>query len=159
LIISANRPNFCVMGTITCNRCRKTLDADQFALKRSSATIRRNRCRRCCEPADRWQRLNAEKARQAMLDYRSRGGSRSHHLRKVRGIDPAEYDRMLAAQSGVCAICASDKPGGRWSYFNVDHCHATGRVRGLLCSPCNRALGFFCDDPIRLARAIEYVSR
>jgi len=69
----------------------------------------------------------------------------------------AEYNALLEIQGGVCAICGSDDPktGGR--SFAVDHDHVTGKVRGLLCSPCNRALGGFNDDPVRLQRAVDYL--
>ena len=53
------------------------------------------------------------------------------------GVTSADYDRMLAAQGGVCAICGSPPKTRR---LHVDHDHATGKVRGLLCHRCNRAL-------------------
>jgi hypothetical protein len=59
---------------------------------------------------------------------------------------------MLARQRGVCAICKrSDQT------LCVDHCHATGKVRGLLCAKCNSTLGFCDDDPKRLLAAIAYL--
>ena len=78
---------------------------------------------------------------------------------KQYGIDGPEYDRMLHDQGGVCAICKSpstgDKRGGR---FHVDHCHTTGKVRGLLCLSCNHGLGKFKDSTESLKRAIEYLN-
>jgi hypothetical protein len=56
-----------------------------------------------------------------------------------------DYDRMLAKQNGACAICKTttiDKQDRR-KYWCVDHCHATGKVRGLLCVKCNIFLGHF----------------
>jgi hypothetical protein len=64
---------------------------------------------------------------------------------------PADYDAMLAEQDGVCAIC---KTGGH--KLNIDHCHKTNLVRGLLCSACNLGLGNFGDDPGFLRMAADY---
>lgn len=63
---------------------------------------------------------------------------------------------MLERQGGVCAICKEKPKNGRLA---IDHLHGTDKVRGLLCSPCNTALGLFKDDPERLAAAIEYLKR
>lgn len=71
------------------------------------------------------------------------------------GITPAEYDQMLAAQGGVCAICG----GGEWSTrrLAVDHCHKTGKVRGILCSHCNVTLGQMKENPQALRAAADYL--
>ena len=83
---------------------------------------------------------------------------RDRKLRAKYGIGIDEYDRLLAAQGGRCAICKSPDPRNRWGVFVVDHCHATKRNRGLLCGPCNLMLGYAQDDPETLSAAIEYLS-
>ena len=65
-----------------------------------------------------------------------------------------DYEAMLVRQGGVCAICKGKPTGERLA---IDHVHGTKRVRGLLCGSCNRGLGLFKDDPVRLAVAIEYL--
>jgi hypothetical protein len=60
------------------------------------------------------------------------------------GITLEEYYKMLEAQGGKCAICGG---GTTKQFYNVDHNHATGEMRGLLCSPCNRILGTWRDRP------------
>lgn len=65
---------------------------------------------------------------------------RSHHLMKKYGLTLEDYSTMLANQNGVCAICKCERPKGcrmKGSNLFVDHDHKTGRVRGLLCAPCN----------------------
>lgn len=72
------------------------------------------------------------------------------------GLTPDQYDELLASQEGRCAICRTETPGGKGGW-HVDHDHATGKVRGLLCDNCNNGLGRFADDPIRIQRAIDYL--
>jgi hypothetical protein len=80
------------------------------------------------------------------------------HKLKDYGLTVADYDRMLAAQRGRCAICRSQTPKGpgRW---HIDHDHVTGQVRGLLCNNCNRGIGFLEDDPEVIKRAAAYVAK
>jgi hypothetical protein len=75
-------------------------------------------------------------------------------LRKTYGLTLEDYEAMLEAQDYGCAIC-----GGQGSRrLVVDHCHATERVRGLLCDKCNIGLGWFRDDPELMDRAIGYLA-
>lgn len=72
------------------------------------------------------------------------------------GLKPGEYDRMLEQQGGGCAICKN--PCARERRLSVDHCHSTGRVRGLLCQNCNAAIGMLKEDVALFFRAVEYLS-
>ena len=73
----------------------------------------------------------------------------------VYGLTIAEYDAILEAQGGGCAICGRS-PGRK--RLPVDHNHETGEIRGLLCLACNRAVGLLGDDPDLARRAAEYLS-
>lgn len=76
------------------------------------------------------------------------------------GMDRAAFDDLLAGQGGACALCASTQKGFNSGVgLHIDHCHETGRVRGLLCGDCNTALGRFGDNPALLRRAAEYLER
>jgi hypothetical protein len=75
-------------------------------------------------------------------------------LRKRFGITANQYDGMYLSQGGVCAICYKPEIGQRLS---VDHCHKTGKVRGLLCDTCNTTLGKFEDIPERFISAAIYL--
>lgn len=79
---------------------------------------------------------------------------------KKKGLIPDDYDRMLDEQGHCCAICRAEKPGQQAnSSWAVDHCHVTGKVRGLLCHACNMALGLLGDSPQRLEVAAAYLRR
>lgn len=87
----------------------------------------------------------------------SKYAQRKADLKKY-GILPEDYARMLRAQGFGCAICGIQKcPSGR--RFSVDHCHETGRVRGILCLKCNQGIGQLDDSPERLRRAAEYLEK
>lgn len=79
---------------------------------------------------------------------------RECYLKHHYGLTPQRYEEMLHAQKGMCAICDT-KPGMR--ELGVDHDHATGKVRALLCMSCNTGLGMFRDNPVLLRRAAKYL--
>jgi hypothetical protein len=70
------------------------------------------------------------------------------------GVDTDHFDALFAKQAGRCAICHTSFVGSP----HLDHCHTTGKVRGLLCGPCNRAIGLLGDDAIRIRSAALYVT-
>ena len=102
----------------------------------------------------------AFKAWNAEYQLRTADQRRTATIKRKYGITSDEYDAMVDEQDGVCAICKREMP------LTVDHDHSCcdsdascGRcVRGLLCNPCNRALGFFGDDLERLRSAVQYLS-
>lgn len=73
------------------------------------------------------------------------------------GISVERFNEMLVSQDSSCDICGTKEPGGKAQFFHVDHCHASGRVRALLCNACNVGLGHFNDDPERLLKAASYI--
>ncbi|MFG3283609.1 endonuclease VII domain-containing protein [Streptomyces sp. NPDC048111] len=76
---------------------------------------------------------------------------RAGHLKRQYGITEDDRDRMIAVQKGLCVICLSVPA------VHVDHCHKTGRVRGVLCFNCNSAIGKLGDDPDTVRRAAAYL--
>ncbi|WP_322985916.1 endonuclease VII domain-containing protein [Streptomyces sp. S584] len=76
---------------------------------------------------------------------------RAGHLKRHYGMTEAQCEAMVSSQSGVCTICLAAPA------VHVDHCHKTGRVRGVLCFNCNSAIGKLGDDPDSLRRAIAYL--
>jgi hypothetical protein len=85
---------------------------------------------------------------------------KSVQLKRLYGISIDHYNEMLAEQNGSCAICGKAEGNeirGKVVALAVDHDHATGKIRALLCSNCNRGLGLFNDDVGLLAKAQAYV--
>ena len=83
---------------------------------------------------------------------------RKYCLMQNYNITEEEYDQMLEAQSGRCAICKTDTPTGKWKAFAVDHDHKTGLVRALLCNECNRGIGLLKDSAELLQKAANYIA-
>lgn len=77
-------------------------------------------------------------------------------LKRNYGITPEDYNEMFEAQEGCCAICSTHQVSMKHK-LHVDHCHKTGKVRGLLCKNCNLALGNFQDSTKLLLKAIQYL--
>lgn len=73
------------------------------------------------------------------------------------GINLEIYNKMLKEQHGVCAICKALPPTNRKKRLEIDHCHATGQVRGLLCNKCNVMLGSAKDDIKIMEKGIKYL--
>ena len=112
------------------------------------------RCK-SCRNADmaEWVKRNPEWGKKWYQKVKLK--TRERHLKRKYGVSLYDYAAMLAAQDGKCAICRC-RPGKR--AFDVDHDHLTKRVRGLLCTSCNRMLGHAGDDPGRLRAGADYLS-
>ena len=130
----------------TCN-IEKNLLAD-FYLSRKDPTLISSYAYECKE---------CTRNRVSKNYYKDPSKSRNGDLKRLYGITLEDYDRLLIEQKNLCAICGTDKPGGKHNTFQVDHCHSTGNVRGLLCKSCNIALGEFKDDIDILHKAMLYL--
>lgn len=91
---------------------------------------------------------------QASHAERYRQKTRDVHLLKTYGISEADYNLIHVAQGGCCKICGQPQ---LTQWLAVDHDHKTGRVRGLLCSRCNLAVGWF-EDLDHVERIMDYLS-
>lgn len=139
------------METKTCKDCKEDKALSEYNKFSRSADGLAYRCRSCASVR---QKKWVESIPDRHLYYRER------NLRKAFGIGLEEYDQMLEAQGGVCAICSQEETTvrqGRLQSLSVDHCHDTGKIRGLLCNSCNRALGKFKDSIEHLLAAAAYL--
>lgn len=115
-----------------------------------------SRCKPCSSVAQKaWRRARPDYERHRYQALKTE--TRERHLVRKYGVSLADYEEMLLAQGGKCAICGVGEEAQRYGVLHVDHCHRTGNVRGLLCRGCNHLLGVVSDDPAALARAIAYL--
>lgn len=124
----------------TCSKCLQEKEKDGFP---KVGLI----CSSCkAEYTRRWRKKNPKK-------------SQCLHYRRNFNITLEEYNRMLSLQNNCCAICGIHETSAPRQKLFVDHCHRTGKVRELLCSWCNIAIGNLREDPTIIYKAIEYVEK
>lgn len=131
----------------TCTRCNLSKPNSEFGRRKKNKSGLATLCLQCCRERDQ-KRYNADPARR--LEQAKWGGMKWRF-----GITRAEYEIMVAAQDGMCAIC-----GDMFFAKNVicvDHDHETKKVRGLLCKQCNFAVGLMKDKPENFDRAAAYL--
>lgn len=111
----------------------------------------------------RWRAKNMHKVREWDRARRKRHPEAVVKFNIERyGITIPEFEQMVVAQGGLCAICRRPElvtRKGKPLRLHIDHNHKTGKVRGLLCMRCNFGLGYFQDDPLLLRAATAYVER
>lgn len=139
-----------------CRECGEPKSRTSDFYQRTDSAGPKNVCKDCyATQATPYQQLPPErKARR--LEY-----AREYRLATKYGLTVEQYEAMLEAQEGVCAICEQPETktsrASRVHLLAVDHDHATGAVRSLLCNRCNQVLGLMLDDPDLLRAAAHYV--
>ena len=136
----------------TCNRCKHEKALSEYHKNKNNKDGLNNRCVSCTLEYNRERyRKKSPKLLAWQKNYYVKN-SRKILLKKY-GLTEEDYSEILLKQNGLCAICKK-KP--EYNLY-VDHDHATGDVRGLLCLQCNTALGNFYDDIGLLNKAIDYL--
>jgi hypothetical protein len=158
-----------------CKHCGEEKALDDFYADRKAKDGRRPECKRCnlaaraakyaanpqpyIDRVKKWQQENPERLNEYRREYRRRPerktADREGYLKRKYGLTLEQYDAMLEAQNGVCAICGEARPEERT--LHVDHDHVTGVIRGLLCFRCNNALGDFREEYELFRRAADYL--
>jgi len=90
---------------------------------------------------------------------RQKAGASASNRRYLYGISPEQFEALIQAQGGGCGVCGTSEWSGKGRAPHVDHDHATGAVRGVLCHHCNLMLGNAKDDPALLRAAADYLER
>lgn len=108
-------------------------------------------CRGSRRARDR-ERVRTNKPKSKNPPYTPERGRRKRLAEKY-GLTPEEYEVMKQRQNGRCAICGTESE----ELLHVDHCHETGKVRGLLCRPCNCGIGHLREDVDVMLSAIAYL--
>jgi Recombination endonuclease VII len=140
------------MLTKHCNQCNTTKPISDFGTQRGKP---RHHCKECKNKESKeWYEKNKDRKRELSKEYKHI--KKDKDLKSTYGISLEDYNQMLAEQSNCCKICGTHKDNVKRTLC-VDHCHITGKVRGLLCDTCNRSLGLLKDSVEILKKAIEYL--
>ena len=154
--------------SLTCRTCGETKPGTEFAFDRSKPCGRTtSRCKACTAEYGRQHRRDHPeliRASKAKAYAKNPEATREYQLKRLYGLTRSQYDAMHAKQDGRCAICnreesALSNKADRARGLSVDHCHDSGRIRGLLCARCNSAIGLLNHDGDLLRAAIEYLNR
>ena len=136
-----------------CSCCSKTLDLSYFNKKPDGKYGVSAVCKSCL-----WKRTKRYREENTEL-------TRKQHIQRTFGLSWECYVEMFLGQSCQCAICKTSLKLHKTDMTHdgivpdVDHCHSTGNVRGLLCPKCNRALGLFNDNITAIRLAAEYLEK
>ena len=141
-----------------CSKCDDVKPTSEFYKdRRTSEDGLRSRCKACSLAAGRvYAQAHREERKANVKAWVAENPERIRniYLKSRHGISAAEYNALYESQNGCCAVCGHIPDGRRLS---VDHDHATGAVRGLLCRNCNLVLGHVKDRVIILLRLAEYL--
>jgi hypothetical protein len=160
--------------TKICSRCKQDKSISEFGVRKNRPGGLQSTCRSCNRELSRdWRSANPRKVAVAAKLYKADNAEKlakydqtywsenkaklaaDARLRKY-GISQEQFDELLKTQNGQCAVCQMNFADANKAAF-VDHCHATGRVRGLLCTKCNSGIGLLGDTLERLEAAVAYL--
>lgn len=158
------------MDMIKCNKCNKILPTTEYYKGRKTCkkchSKRMKDYRNKTDYNKKYYEENKEKDKIRCLEnyYKNKDNPekklkwRENQLKVKYNITLQDWNDMYESQGFKCAICETEEPMGN-GLFHVDHCHSTGKIRGLLCHHCNSALGQFRDSIKILEKAIKYLEK
>jgi hypothetical protein len=159
-----------------CTRCKEIKQLDKFTKCINSKDGIYSQCKDCkSELAREYRKNNPEKAKELDKKRGSKYREKSKNIRKIYyeknkdkfkdkaifrkfGISLDDYNKMFEKQKGCCIICNKHQIEFDIS-LAIDHCHKTGKIRGLLCSYCNMGIGLLGENVKTLEKAIEYLKQ
>jgi dCMP deaminase len=143
-----------VAKKIECEECGKYYES----INKNTGLDGKLRCKECQRDkrktnfVQKYGKTYYEKHQKDNIEHRQQ--QREWTLKNVYGISMDDYNKLLKIQGNLCAICKG--PQQRDQNFCVDHCHKTGKIRGLLCHKCNKALGLLNDN---YQQTVKYLMR
>jgi len=154
---------------------RKYRERNREKLNEKNREYRKNNKEKVKESNDNWSRNNPEKVLAKAKRYRdnniddcrkrnkewydlNKHRVKDRTLKRKYGISLDEFNEMLNLQGRHCALCPAIPEGQKNGTLVVDHCHVTGKIRSLLCNPCNTAIGLLKEDKEVLKKAIDYLT-
>lgn len=158
------------MGSKQCTKCKEIKPFSEFGKDRNRGEHGLTyQCKACRNPqAKKWRDENPEKVKLINKESKAKRKEyydnperklkyRSLELKRAFGLTHEDYEKMLAEQNGVCKICKRYRTASNKNHMAIDHCHKTGKIRGILCNWCNRGLGVFEDNLEFLENAKIYL--
>jgi len=135
-----------------CNKCGKVKALELFPKKKDN----KDGCHNSCKVCEGKRKDKYKWTREQWWEY---------DIKRQYGIDKTEYNALLESQHHSCAICGIHiddykgvyGKGKKVEKLSIDHCHDTGKIRGLLCFRCNLTLGYAQDNPTILEKAASYI--
>lgn len=162
LPLATNGPNLVHRDTDEalreCQSCQSLYPCTEVFFPKASGNGLRRTCKECVQA--RMRRWRLHRRSNVLLSRRDRKKGREKHRWLDFGLTPEGFETLRLQQGGLCAICRQAETvrhGRRLIALTVDHCHITGRVRGLLCVRCNRALGLVRDSSAVLRGIAAYL--
>lgn len=126
-----------------CKSCRKTEASDYYAENRAAILAKQ---KQSYHAADGVNKLKVSQRQ------------RERYFKNSYGLTVEQLSQKAVEQENKCEIC-EEELSDHWWKRHVDHCHTTGKVRGILCNDCNRGLGGFRDSMFALEKAIRYLEK
>lgn len=133
-----------------CRGCNIDKPREHFSRDPCFKDGRTSRCKECAKKALEAKLQNPEELKK--FKERTYNAARKHKL-KSYNLTLEQFDELVLNQGGMCAICDQD------AHLHIDHDHSTGKVRALLCSNCNRAIGLLKESAEVITKAAEYVKK
>lgn len=155
LVVPSRKTRVCDVGVKQCTKCCIELPLSEFYPQRKYkrkdggiTTVYISKCKKCELASIKKRRI---KSHGSLVLF-----NRSQKL-KALGLTLEDWDKLYSEQKGVCFICSREFDCVEDGRVNLDHCHQKNIPRKLLCSPCNKGLGHFQDNPQRLRIAADYL--
>ena len=133
------------MKTKKCTKCSKLKPLDAYPKDNRAKDGRGSSCKEC-------NNINHRK-RYATGDYKN--SNHYYRMEKRYGLSKSQYHELMDSNNGCCHLCNKKLKTTRQKH--IDHCHETGKVRGILCQGCNTALGKLGDNEEGLTKALRYI--
>ncbi len=149
------------MKTKVCSKCKVDKPYSEYFKDNLRKIGIRCKCKECCKAETiEWREKNRSEYNNYAAAWRAKNPDKQHatDIKRHYKLSIEEYNSMLAAQKLGCKICGKQHdPSLKRGRLYVDHCHNSGQVRGLLCSACNSAIGYFNHDASIMRKAIAYL--
>jgi hypothetical protein len=164
---------------VICSKCKENKPESDFTIDKRRASGKGSWCKTCFvqyrkeyhiehskelnAKSSQWAKNNPDKVRKNGLKYRSshREEEKNRALKYKYSLSSEDYENILEKQNGVCVVCGREETAvdrnGNIKKLQVDHDHITGEIRGLLCSTCNRGIGYLQDDIYIVEKALQYL--